>query len=164
MLSNKVEQALNDQISYEAYASYLYLSMASWADSTGLEGSASFFYKHSQEEREHMLKIFNYISGAGGHAIAPSVTKPPTEFTSLKSVFESVLKHEISGTKSINNIVDLCLKEKDHGTANFLQWFIAEQHEEEKLFRGVLEKIKLMGTDGKGIFWIDKEIGAINTD
>lgn len=162
MLSNKVEKSLNDQIAFEGYASYYYLSMASWAESKGLEGTAKFFYAHSMEERTHMLKIFNYISGAGGHAISPAIKQPPSSFTSLKAVFEKVLQHEIAGTKSINHIVDMCLKEKDHGTANFLQWFIAEQHEEEKLFRSVLDKINLMGTDGKAIFWIDKEIGAIN--
>ena len=162
MLSKKVEQALNDQIGFEAYASYYYLSMASWAEANGLEGTAKFFYAHSMEEREHMLKIFNYISGTGGHAIAPAVKKPPASYSSLKTIFDKVLKHEIAGTSSINNIIEMCLKEKDHGTANFLQWFISEQHEEEKLFRGILDKIKLMGTDGKAIYWIDKEIGAIN--
>ena len=161
MLSKKVENALNDQIVFEAYASYYYLSMASWSDSQGLQGVSSFFYKQSMEEREHMLKLFNYITGAGGRANAPAVKKPPASFKSLKSMFETVLKHEITGSKSINSIVEMCIKEKDHSTANFLQWFIAEQHEEEKLFRGILDKINLMGTDGKAVFWIDKEIGAM---
>lgn len=161
MLSKKIESALNKQIEMEAYASYYYLSMASWCDKNGLPGAAKFLYGHSNEEREHMLKLFHYINEAGGHAITPAVKQPGKEYKSVTAIIQSVLNHEIMVTKAINGLVELCLKEKDYSTFNFLQWYVAEQHEEETLFRTVLDKISIIGDDKKGLFWIDKEIGSM---
>lgn len=162
MLTKKVENALNRQIEMEGYASNYYLSAASWCDSKGLEGAAGFLYGHADEERMHMMKIFSYVNAAGGHAQAPSIKQPPTKFKSLKELFEAVFAHEIEVTKSINNLVDLCMHEKDHSSYNFLQWYVAEQHEEEKLFRNVLDKINLLGPDdSRGLYWIDRELAAL---
>lgn len=164
MISKKIEKVLNEQIAQEAYASYYYLSMASWFDKSGLLGCAKFMYSHSDEERTHMLKLFTYINETGGHAITPKIEQPPIQFKSIGEIFESVLKHEMEVTGAINNLVELCLKEKDYSTFNFLQWYVAEQHEEEKLFMSILDKIKIIGTDNKGIYWIDKEVGSIRNN
>ncbi|MEZ5014098.1 MAG: ferritin [Chitinophagales bacterium] len=161
MLTKKVEQALNAQIEMEGYASNYYLSAASWCDAKGLEGCATFLYGHADEERMHMMKIFNYVNDAGGHALAPSIKQPPLKFKSLLALFEAILDHEIKVTKSINSLIDICIQEKDHSSNNFLQWYVAEQHEEEKLFRTVIDKIKLIGDDPKGHYWIDKELSNI---
>ena len=158
MLSTKVQSTLNKQVAAENEASHLYLSMASWCETEGYAGAAKFLYAHSEEEREHMMKLFKYINDAGGKAVVAPVTKIPTSYKSLLNVFETVLKHELEVTRSINAIVDLSLKEKDYSTFNFLQWFVAEQHEEERLFRSVLDLIKLTGQDGKGLFFADREI------
>ncbi len=163
MLTKKVEAALNQQIEMEAYASNYYLSAASWCDAKGLQGAAVFLYGHADEERMHMMKIFNYVNDAGGHALAPNIKQPPTQFKSLKELFESVFEHEMDVTKSINALVDLCMNEKDHSSYNVLQWYVAEQHEEEKLFRGVLEKINLLGPDdSRGLYWIDRELAGMS--
>ncbi|MCH8330662.1 MAG: ferritin [Bacteroidetes bacterium] len=164
MISAKIEKELNKQIELEAEASYYYLSMASWCDQAGFNGAASFLYGHSEEERSHMLRLFSYINDAGGHALVPEVKAVPHTFKSLKSIFETVLKHEQDVTAAINNLVEVCLKEKDHSTTNFLQWYVAEQHEEEKLFRMVLDKFNIIGEDGKALFWIDKELESMSSE
>lgn len=161
MLTKKVEDALNNQIGMEGYASNYYLAAASWCDARGLEGCGAFLYGHADEERMHMMKIFYYVNDAGGHALAPEIKQPPTQFKSILELFESILDHEIKVTNSINELVNLCLSEKDHSTNNFLQWYVAEQHEEEKLFRTVIDKIKLIGDDPKGHYWIDKELAGL---
>jgi ferritin len=162
MLSKKIEQALNAQIEKEANATFYYLAMASWAHSQALDGTATFLYRHSNEENAHMHKIFNYINETGGHALVPEIKKVQNSFQSIEEVFNLILESELAVTESVNNIVAMCFEEKDFATFNFMQWFVAEQHEEEVLFRRILDKIKIIGTDFKGIYTLDKEIGAIN--
>ncbi len=158
MLSVKIQNALNTQVGLEDYASHYYLSMASWCDKEGYFGSAKFLYAHSEEEKGHMMKMFKYVIDAGAHALVQPVPKVPHTFKSLLQLFEIVLKHEKEVTQSISSIVELALKEKDFATFNFLQWFVAEQHEEEKLFNTIIGTIKMAGTDSRGLFFADKEI------
>ncbi|MBI4549373.1 MAG: ferritin [Candidatus Omnitrophica bacterium] len=161
MLSKKIQTALNNQILEETYASHYYLSMASWCDQSGLHGSAQFFYRHSQTEKDHMLKLFRYVNDAGGHALVAAVKEPPRQFKSLAQVFELTLEHERHVTKSINALVETCLADKDYSTFNFLQWYVAEQHEEERLFQYILDLIKITGLEGRGLFLIDREIAKL---
>jgi ferritin len=161
MLSKKIQDLLNDQIRDENFASHYYLSMASWCDKQGLKGASAFLHRQSVQEREHMMKLFRYVNDAGGHARVQGIKEPTAEFKSLLELMDLVLKHEQSVTKSINGLVDACLGEKDYSTFNFLQWYVAEQHEEERLFQMIIDLIKLAGTDGRGIFLADKEIGKI---
>lgn len=163
MLSKEIENALNDQIAKEGYASQLYLSMASWCDKSGYSGAATFLYDHAEEERGHMLRLFKYITEAGGHAQLSEIAKPQGEFKTLVEVFEQVFAHEKKVTESINKLVELCLSEKDYSSFNFLQWYVSEQHEEEFLFQSILDKIKLLGDSEKRIFWIDREIGRFKS-
>ena len=164
MISNTIEKALNKQIAEEAYASYYYLAIASWCDKSGLPGSAKFMYAQSEEERTHMTKLFVYINETGGHAITPAIKQPPLEYKSVQNIIELVLEHERTITRDINDLVELCLKEKDFGTFNFLQWYVTEQHEEERLFTGLLDKIKALSNDTGAMYWIDKELeGMLNT-
>ena len=158
MLSKQIQKALNDQIHREANASYFYLAIASWCEYRGLDGSAKFFFKQSEEERGHMLKLFHYINEAGDHAYTPLIAKNPREYKNITSIFKLALKQEMDNTRSINKVVEICLKTKDYSTFNFLQWYVAEQHEEEMVFKTILDKIKIIGVDGKGIYLIDKEI------
>ncbi|MFZ5802909.1 MAG: ferritin [Candidatus Omnitrophota bacterium] len=159
MLSTKIETLLNQQIAEENYASHLYLAMASWCEKQARLGCAKFLFAHAEEEREHMMKLFHYINAAGGYARATSLREPPSEFKTVVKMFEQVLKHEQHVTSSINALVDTCLKDKDYSTFQFLQWYVAEQHEEEHLFQSVLDLVKMAGTDEKGMFLIDQEIG-----
>lgn len=160
MLSQKIENALNDQIAKEAYAANYYLSMASWCEKNGLRGCAGFMYEQSDEELEHMMKLFRYVNAAGGHSMVSAIKEPPSTYKSIAQVFELALEHEIGVTKSINKLVELCFTEKDYSSFNFLQWYVSEQHEEEKLFNSILDVIKIAGRlrDGRGLLLLDNEI------
>lgn len=157
-MNKKVEKALNAQIEKEAYASQIYLSMASWAENNGLNGTAQFMYAHSDEERFHMLKLVKFVNERGGTAIIPSIAQPPSAYKNLEDLFTSLLEHEIAVTTSINDLVGLCLDERDYTTHNFIQWYVSEQLEEEALARTILDKIKLIGNDKGGMYLFDKDL------
>jgi ferritin len=161
MLSKKVSEALNKQIELEASSSQFYLAMASWAETQGLNGIASFLYHHSDEERLHMLKLIKFVNERGAHGLVPALKQPGTTFKSVKSVFEQVLSHEIKVTNEINHLVDICLKEKDYTTHNFLQWYVSEQIEEEALARKIVDKLNLIGEDKGGIYFFDRDLEAL---
>jgi ferritin len=157
-MNTQVEKALNDQIEKEASSSQYYLSMASWAESNGLNGTAKFMYLHSDEERFHMIKLIKFVNERGGKAIVPAINRPPIEFDNLESVFTLLLEHEIKVTESINNLVDICLQEKDYSTQNFVQWYVSEQLEEEALARTILDKLRLIGGDNGGMYMFDRDL------
>ena len=161
MLPKKVGDSLNKQIANEAYASSSYLSMASWCDKEGLRGCAGFFYQQSDEEREHMLKLVKYVNEVGGHAVVTEIKAPPSEYKSVKHVFEIALDQESEVTNQINKLVDLSFSAKDFASFNFLQWYVQEQVEEENLFRTILNIIKIAGDDEKALLFIDNEIANV---
>lgn len=162
MIDAKVEKVLNDQMAKEASSSSLYLSMASWCEMKGLEGCTAFLYKQADEERTHMLKIMKYINDAGGHAIIPAVSKPKSEFKDIRELFELLYKSELDISQAIHNLIDVCTKLKDYTTLHFLQWYVSEQHEEEKLARTILDKIDLIGMQPGGLYMFDKEMSSLS--
>jgi ferritin len=164
MISKSMEKALNEQLVLESYASYLYLSMSAWCETQGLEGCGRFMLRQSEEEREHMLRIFHYIHEVDGHAIVPEVKQPPTQFESIRKLFEEVYAHEQKVTASIHDLVAKSYEEKDHTTLNFLQWYIEEQREEEALMRTILDRLKLIGDGPMTLYYIDKEIEKVNKE
>ncbi len=161
MISEKVAKALNEQIKLEEHSSRIYMSMAIWCEVQGYPGAAEFLYKHSDEERMHQLKIVKYLNDRGGHTKLCSLEQPALEFTSLKSLFDEVFKHEVLVTNSINELAHLCMEVRDYTTLNFLQWFVEEQIEEESLVKGVIDKLNLAGEAKGGLFHIDKELASL---
>jgi len=162
MLSKKVQAALNEQIKIEAESSQVYLAMASWAEiQPGIDNVTSFFYKHSDEEREHMLKLIHFVNERGGFATVPALPQPNLTFPSIKHAFAALLKHEMFVSESINKCMELALEEKDYATVNFLQWYVAEQIEEEALARTLNDKLELIGDDKSGMYLFDKDILSI---
>jgi ferritin len=157
-MNSRVEAALNDQVMKESFSSQFYLAMASWSENQGLNGTANFLYRHSDEERFHMLKLVKFINERGGKSVIPAIEKPPVEFNSIINVFELLLEHELMVTESINNLVDVCLQEKDYTTHNFVQWYVSEQLEEEAMARTLLDKLKLIGSDSGGIYIFDRDL------
>jgi ferritin len=162
MLSKKIETSLNNQLSIEAYSSHVYLAMASWAENEGFPGIADFLYSHSDEEREHMMKLVRYINERGGNAIIPTLKKPEINYSGITELFESLLKHEINVTLSINEVVHDCLQEKDYSTHNFMQWYVAEQLEEEALAHDILDKLKLIGGNAGGLYMFDRDVASFH--
>jgi ferritin len=162
MLNPKIEKALNQQVVLEAESSQIYLAMASWAEVQGYEGIATFLYKHSDEERMHMLKLLKFVNERGGHGVVPALKLPPARYKGVKELFREVLDHEILVSNEINKLVDICLKEKDYTTHNFLQWYVSEQIEEEALARKIMDKLKLIGSDPGGMYFFDRDVASLD--
>ena len=158
MLQKSIEKALNDQIRIEAESSQIYLAMACWAEVKGLEGVAGFMYNQSNEERDHMLKLVKFVNERGGHAQVSALKAPNVTFASFKEMFEKLFEHEVFVSSSINELVHITLQEKDYATHNFLQWYVAEQIEEEATARTILDKINLIGDDKGGLYLFDNDI------
>ncbi|MDG1158642.1 MAG: ferritin [Flavobacteriales bacterium] len=164
MLAERIENALNDQIKIEAESSQFYLAMASWAETHGLNGTAQFLYQHSDEERTHMLKLVKFVNERGGHAVVPALAQPPKDFESINKIFQNLLDHETKVTAEINNVVDICLQEKDYTTHNFMQWYVSEQIEEEALAREIMDKLNLIGADKGGLYLFDRDLSLIQPE
>ena len=160
-ISAPLVKALNNQIAMEANAVNSYLAAASWCEITGYDGSASFFYAQAEEEHQHMLKIVNFLNGQGVGAVIPGTHQPSKTFKSLESICKTALKNEQAVTKSINKMVDIAQKDKDHNTFTFLQFFVNEQIEEEQQFETILQKFNLLGRDKLAIYEIDKLLGGM---
>ncbi len=158
MLKEKIQDALNKQLNAELFSSYLYLSMAAYCERINLKGFANWMRVQVQEELIHAMKFYNYIVERGGTVLLSPIEGPPTEWDSPLSVFEHTYQHEQKVTALINNLVDLATSEQDHATNNFLQWFIAEQVEEEASADEVVQKIRLMGNAQGGLFMLDREL------
>ncbi|MCW3464489.1 ferritin [Chitinophaga nivalis] len=165
MLSQKMKDALNEQILMEAQSSQAYLAMGSWSEiQPGLKGVTKFFFRHSDEERMHMLKLIHYVNERGGFAMIPALEQPVMTFVSLKSAFEQLLKHEIRVSESINNLVEIALSEKDYATHNFLQWYVMEQMEEERLARECNDKLEMIGEDKSGLYLFDRDVMTLDQE
>lgn len=164
MISKKIEKALNRQIKLEREPSHYYLAMASWCEVNGFNGISKFLYKHSDEERMHMLKLFMYVNERGGHAITPELKSPQSNFKGVPEIFQHILEHEVMVSKEINELVEQCLSEKDYTTHNFLQWYVTEQMEEERLARNILDKLNLIGNDKSGMYMFDRDLESMKTE
>ncbi|HMO41212.1 MAG TPA: ferritin [Saprospiraceae bacterium] len=162
MISKKMIEALNNQIALEGYASYLYLSMSAWCEREGLSGCARFMRRQSEEERAHMLRIFDYLSEMDAHPLTPAIAQPPHEFEKVQQLFAQVYAHEQKVTASIHNLIAIAYEEQDHTTLNFLQWYVEEQREEEALMRTILDKLRLIGEGPQSLYYIDMEIEKVN--
>src|ERR1017187_5990378 len=144
-LSKKLELALNAQMTKEAHASQIYLSYASWVERQGFSGIANFLFRHAQEERNHMMKILEYILKRGAEVHIIAIPAPHELPKSIFSCFEKIFEHEVENTKAIYKLVKMSLDEEDWATWNFMQWFVKEQIEEETLAMSLLDKLNLAG-------------------
>lgn len=161
MLSNQMLDALNKQINLEFYSSNLYLQMSAWCDKNGYEGAAQFLLTHADEEMGHMRRLFTYVSETGAMPTIGSIEQPPSDYPSLIDLFVSIYEHEVMITGCINDLAHVAFSARDYSTFNFLQWYVSEQHEEEKLFNSIVDKLKMVGSDGNSLFLIDKELAAM---
>ena len=158
--NKKVEEILNKQINAEFWSAYLYLSMSAYFQSKSLPGFANWMRVQYQEEMSHALKIFDYINSRGGSVQLEPIAKVQTEWKNVVDAFKDTYKHECEVTDMIHNCYEVAVKEKDHATANMLQWFIDEQVEEEENAQAILDQLELIGESGHGIFYLDKEMAA----
>lgn len=157
MLKEKVEKILVEQIGKEAYSSNLYLSMAVWAETNGYPGVAQWMYAQADEERMHMLKFIEYINERGGKGIIPAIDKPPFDFKSVSDLFARTYEHEQYISESINDIVAVCMEERDFPTNQWVQWFVTEQIEEEASVTEIIDRLNLIGDSGN-LYHFDRDI------
>lgn len=160
MLDKEMENAINKQMNAELYSGYMYLSMAAYFESIDLSGFASWMRVQAQEELSHGMKFYDYLVTRGARVTLTEIEAPPTEWDSAVAVFEHVYEHEQMVTGLINKLVDLAISLGDHASNNFLQWYVAEQVEEEESASGVLQKVKLAGDDSSGLLMLDQELNA----
>jgi len=158
MLSKKLEEALNAQVNAEFWSSYLYLSMSSDFAVKGLTGFANWMNIQFQEEKDHAIKFFNYIISRGGRPDLRPIAEVQKEWASPLEAFQSTLEHEQVVTKLINNLYTLATEDQDYATQSTLKWFIDEQVEEEDNARAIIDKLKMIGDNGYGIYQLDKEL------
>ena len=160
MLSEKMIKSINHQINRELYSAYLYLSMASYADSEGLNGFAIWFKVQAKEEEFHAEKMYNYVNQQGGRVLLEAIEQPPTGSYGLLDWRRPGLQHEKGVTAMINNLVKLAREENDYATESFLQWYVIEQVEEEANPAEIIQKLKFIGKDGRGLLMIDKDLAT----
>lgn len=161
-ISNKMEKLLNQQVTNEAWNAEIYLSFGAWANEQGLAGLSDFLFRHSQEEREHMMKFMEHIMQRGGKVSLKQIPKPLKDPKNLKECLEQIFKAEVENSKAIYKIVDLALEEKDWPSWNFLQWFVEEQIEEENMAEDLLDKYSLIGggkdLKGSDLYEFDRDL------
>ena len=159
MLNPKVEEAINEQINAELYSAFLYLSMSAYFQRQNLPGFAKWTYVQYLEETTHALKFFNYVNERGGSVKLAAIKEPPTEWKNPVDVYDAIYKHEQLVTSLIYRIVDIVIQERDHASNNMLQWYVAEQVEEEANASLILEQLKRIGNAQESLYVLDKELG-----
>ncbi len=158
MIAKEMEEALNEQLKWELYSAYLYLSMAAYFEDLGLEGFAHWMKAQTAEELMHAMKFYKFIFERDGRVILQEVPKPPSEWESPEAAFEYAYKHEQEVTSRINKLMSLAKKFEDYATENFLNWFVDEQVEEEASFKAILNKLKLIKNNPQALFYLDNEL------
>ncbi|MDZ4860761.1 MAG: ferritin [Candidatus Hydrogenedentes bacterium] len=159
MISPNLEKALNKQLNLELYSAYVYAAMAAHFEHKHLNGFANWMRLQVKEEVDHAIKFYAYIGDISGRIELDAIAKPPTDFKTVLSVFEDSLAHERTVTTAIYKLMDLALSESHHATSTFLQWFVTEQVEEEKVADDIRKRLELVGNSPEGLFMLDHELG-----
>jgi ferritin len=159
MLPDKMTKAINEQVNAELYSGYLYLSMAAWFATKGLSGFENWMKIQAMEETTHAMKFFNHVNERGARVELLAIERPPTEWQSPLDAMRQVAEHEAHVTSLINNLVSMARDEKDFASENFLQWYVAEQVEEEATAADLVGKLELVDGHKGGLFMLDRELG-----
>ncbi|MDP8244334.1 MAG: ferritin [Candidatus Hinthialibacter antarcticus] len=160
MTSKKMFDALNNQINEEMYSSYIYLSMASYFESVNLPGFANWMEAQFQEELAHVMRFYKYVNDRDGRVVLGAIKEPQAKWKSPLDAFKSAYEHEKYITSCIGKLVDLAMKESDHPTNNFLQWFVNEQIEEEATSKGIVDQLEFVESDKVGLYHLDRELAS----
>ena len=160
MLKDEIANALIIQLNKEFQSAYIYLGMSAYASKKGLAGCANWFLIQYQEELTHAMKFFKYLENHQVTINLPEIKKVGAEFESILDTFQKALEHERYMSESINELSDLSMKNKDHATYNLLQWYVTEQVEEEVVLNTIIDKIKLIGDNGYGLYVVDQELAT----
>lgn len=159
MLSPKLLGALNDQINAELGSAYTYLAMAAHFEASNLQGSAKWMRRQAQEEVSHAMKIFDFVNDCSGRVVLKAIPEPQGEFSSIVEIWESALKQEQAVSERIRSLYELAAEEKNYATQTMLQWFVAEQVEEEKTATTILDQVMRIGPSSSAIYFLDRHLG-----
>lgn len=159
MLNKKVEEAMNDQLQKELQSAYVYLGMSAYCESQSLPGFAQWLRSQFDEEQQHALRFYNFIIDREGEVVLKQLDAAPTNYKSVQDVFETALGHEKAVTAAINELYDLVATQKDFASQAWLDWFATEQVEEEKAVGQIVDDLHRIGTDGNGLFILDRSLG-----
>jgi ferritin len=160
MPTKAVAAAINDQIAMEMESAYIYLAMAAYFDEHNLPGFSHWMRMQHQEELAHAMKLFDFMLDNGGHVVLQALGKPPSQFKSPLHVMKQSLKHEQKVTAAITKLYELSVQEKDYPAQILLQWFIAEQTEEEKTVGDIIAQMEMVGDSGSGLMLIDQQLSG----
>ena len=160
MISQKLQDAINEQINSEFYAAHLYLSMATYCDTLSLGGFAHWMKLQYEEEQSHALKLYDFLTDRGGRAVLQAIEQPPVEFESVTSIMQLALEQEKMVTAKIDTLYELALDERDYSAHVLLEWFVDEQVEEEKSLAEIIDHLNMVGNDGTGILLLDSRLAA----
>jgi ferritin len=160
MISKPLEAAINAQINAEMWSAYLYLSMSTYCQDAGFPGIANWFSIQFKEEQDHAMILLNYLQSRDGRVLLAPIDAVETEWASPLAAFEATLKHEQKVTSLINNLMALAVEEKDFALQTRLNWFVEEQVEEEENARDLIQKFRLVGDNGYGLYQLDQELAA----
>lgn len=160
MLNKKISDMLNEQVNKELYSAYLYLDFANYYEDEGLDGFAHWYEIQAQEERDHALMIRRYLIDNGVRVAFDAIAKPDKQYKTHLSPLEAGLEHETYVTSLITSIYGAAFEAKDFKTMQFLDWFVKEQGEEEKNAEDLIKRMKLFGTDSKGLYMLNQELAA----
>ncbi|MBU0991512.1 MAG: ferritin [Proteobacteria bacterium] len=160
MLKDEIVNAINEQINREMYSAFLYMSMSAYSSSIGLKGFANWFMVQYHEEMVHAMKFYEYIQRQGAQVRLKALKEPPVEFKSPMDMFTQTLSHEQFITRSINDLMELAIKHKDHASQIFLQWYVNEQVEEEENDNDIILQLKLINNDPHALLMLDRELAA----
>lgn len=162
MISERINEILNEQINKEFFSGYLYLSMSAHLKELGLNGFAKWTKIQAKEEVEHGLKIFDYLINCNSFVTLKQIRTPEFEFEGILSIFNHIYEHELCITRAIMNIAQIADEENDRTTLNFIDWFIAEQIEEEEAVKCIIKRLELFGDDKVALYLMDKELEERN--
>ncbi|HEY6172583.1 MAG TPA: ferritin [Candidatus Kapabacteria bacterium] len=163
-LSKPMAAALNAQITKEAHASQIYLSYGAWATSQGFAGIGNFLFRHAEEERNHMMKIIEYILQRGAEVEVAAIPVPHSTPESIYDCFDKIFEHEVDNTKAVYKLVKMSFDDEDWATWNFMQWFVKEQIEEETLVMNLRDKMKIAGGANKNsndLYTLDRDLETL---
>lgn len=163
MLTQAVQEAINNQIKSELHSAYVYLAMTAYCESLNLPGFAQWMRMQSREELSHAMKLFDYVNDRGGRVALQAIDAPPLDFKSPLEMVQEVLQHERKVTAMINALYEVAIKEQDYATQVHLQWFLTEQVEEEKNAGEIVERVKMAGAQPAALLLLDREFGARTT-
>jgi ferritin len=159
VIAKSVEDAMNDQLNFELRSAYAYLAMSAYCEAENLPGFAHWLRAQAEEEVDHAMKFYTFITDRGGRVRLQELGTPAAEFETLREVFEQSLDNERSVTRAINELYTLTTKEQDYASQAFLNWFVTEQVEEEKTVETIIDDLKRVGDTGDALYILDKDLG-----